>query len=68
MRLKHVRIFNEEVFGTKNNPYSGWVCLNENCKGWFCNYCDEYHPYGTICSVALVRNGRDRFHKWKWHG
>ena len=53
--LIHVRIFNEKIFGTNNNPYTSWVCRNEKCKGWYCNDCDEWHPYNTTCLVSLIR-------------
>jgi hypothetical protein len=56
--LEHVRMFNEEVFGTKDNPYVDYVCRNEKCQGWFCHACEEWHPYGTCCAVAMVRNVR----------
>jgi hypothetical protein len=49
---------NPEIFGTKRNTRS-LVCRNDKCKGWFCDYCQEWHPYGTICSVAMVRNTRE---------
>ena len=29
-------------------------CRNGECKGWFCFYCNEWHPYGTHCSCAAV--------------
>lgn len=58
--LEHVRLLNPEIFGTddKLNPWHGYVCRNDNCKGWFCECCDEWHPYGTSCAVAMVRNVR----------
>ena len=57
--LKAVRDFNPEVFGDgKNNPICRYVCLNHNCKGWYCRQCQTYHPFGTTCSVALVKIGR----------
>lgn len=62
--LIHIRFWNEDVFGTKNNPYIGWVCQNDKCHGWWCDYCDEWHPYGTSCSTAMVRNVRDEDHHW----
>jgi hypothetical protein len=34
---------------------NSWVCRNHDCKGWFCSACDEWHPYGTTCAVAMVR-------------
>lgn len=63
--LEHIRFLNEEVFGTgKKNPFIGWVCRNEKCHGWYCDYCEEWHPYGTMCGVAAVRNSRDRFNQY----
>lgn len=36
-----------------------YVCRNNgNCKGWFCNDCQEWHPYGTSCSVQMVHDMR----------
>ena len=58
--LEHIRMFNKEIFGLKNNPYIGYVCRNENCKGWYCKCCEEWHPYGTSCGIAIVRNTRDK--------
>lgn len=63
--LEHVRLLNENIFGKgKKNPFVGWVCRNEKCHGWMCDYCEEWHPYGTMCVVAAVRNSRDRFHHY----
>jgi hypothetical protein len=62
--LIHVRLFNEEIFGLKNNPYIGWICQNPRCKGWFCDVCDSWHPYGTMCAVAEVRNSRREIPDW----
>jgi hypothetical protein len=57
--LIHIRFWNEEVFGTgKKNPYIGWVCHNPKCHGWWCDYCEEWHSYGTCCTIAAVRNVR----------
>ena len=41
----------------EENPLE-WVCQNPVCKGWWCEYCEKWHPYGTRCSVAAVRNIR----------
>jgi hypothetical protein len=57
--LEHIRMLNPEIFGTDaSNPFVGYVCRNDSCKGWYCNCCDEWHPYGTSCAVAMVRNVR----------
>jgi len=58
--LEHVRAFNEKIMGIKHNPYIGWVCTNPECKSWYCEYCEEWHRYGTSCAVAMVRNSRER--------
>jgi hypothetical protein len=58
--LVHVRMFNESFAGTgPDNPYTDWVCRNDECHGWLCEYEQEWHAYGTSCSVAMVRNIRD---------
>ena len=70
-----VRQWNEDLFGKdeQTNPWYGWICRNENCRGWFCDVCDQWHPYGTSCSVALVRRVRDETDyidkdpNWKHH-
>jgi len=58
--LTHVRMWNPEICGEddKKNPWDGWVCKNPDCKGWWCECCEKWHPYGTRCSVAAVRNIR----------
>jgi len=58
VEMVHARFFNESVMGTKHNPYIGWTCQNPNCKGWWCDCCDEWHSYGTSCATALARNAR----------
>lgn len=59
--MPHCRMWNEDLMGIgKDNPYIGWICQNPECKGWWCDYCEEWHPYGTGCSVAMVRNMRER--------
>lgn len=35
------------------------VCRNYDCKCWFCHYCNEWHPYKTTCSVAMVHDMRN---------
>jgi len=36
-----------------------YVCRNNGkCKAWFCDACQEYHPYGTTCSVEMVHDMR----------
>jgi hypothetical protein len=62
-KLVLIRCFNEEIMGTgDDNPYIGWICYNENCKGWWCEYCQLWHSYGTSCSVVMVRNIRSGTH------
>jgi len=58
--LKRIRLWNPDIFGIddKKNPYIGWICVNPKCKGWYCEYCEEWHPYGTSCGTAAVRNLR----------
>lgn len=57
--LEATRTFNPEVFGEdKNNPICNYVCRNEDCKGWYCYQCEIHHPFGTSCSVALIKLGR----------
>jgi hypothetical protein len=64
--LLHIRFWNENVFGKgKKNPYVGWICRNEKCHGWYCDYCQEWHPYGTACATAMVRNVRGENHRWQ---
>ena len=58
VEMIHSRLFNEDVLGTQHNPYIGWICQGSNCKGWWCDCCEEWHSYGTSCAVALVRNVR----------
>lgn len=47
-----------------NNGY----CENQDCKGWFCFYCDKWHRWGTFCSVASVKWDeiccQEDFDKW----
>jgi len=65
--LEAVRGFNPDVFGDgEENPICNYVCRNEDCKGWYCNYCERYHPFGTTCSVALVRVGRSEDDGMSW--
>jgi len=41
--------------------FDNWyVCRNKNCKGWFCQCCDEWHPYGTTCGVAIIHGIREQ--------
>ena len=53
--LIHIRGWNEKVCGKgKNNPFIGYICQNENCKGWECPNCSYngqvvFHSYGTSC-------------------
>ena len=56
--LVKVRQWNPDIFGIKDNPFIGWVCRNDVCKGWYCEYCEEWHSYGTSCGVVMVRNLR----------
>jgi hypothetical protein len=64
--LIHIREWNEKVFGkSKKNPYIGWICRNEKCCGWWCDCCEEWHPYGTACSTAMVHNVRDESHHYQ---
>jgi len=62
--------WNPDIFGTEDNPRI-IVCRNEECKGWFCECCDSWHPYKTGCSVAEVRNVRSgtnyptNYDEWK---
>ena len=69
--LEHIRMFNEELMGIEDNPFVGWICRNEQCKGWFCEYCNEWHSYGTSCCVAMIRNMRSGTsyptHDSNWH-
>ncbi len=59
--LEHVRMLNPDIFGTgEDNPFVGYICPNEKCKGWFCQACDEWHSYGAYCAVAMVRNVRGK--------
>ena len=43
-------------------------CINEQCKGWFCFYCDRWHKYGTTCSSAAVVwddiDCQEKYDKW----
>lgn len=54
---------NPEIFGIKNNARD-LVCRNRKCKAWLCDYCQEWHPYGTTCSVAMVKNSRTDKEFW----
>lgn len=57
-KLIQTPMFNPEVFKDKaSNPIIK-VCRNHNCHGWHCEYCESWHPYGTSCSVVIVRNMR----------
>ena len=59
-KLEEARDWNPEIFGIgEDNPITGYVCNNSECKGWFCQCCGDYHPFGTSCSVAMVRSVRD---------
>ena len=51
--------WNPEIFGTENNTKS-WVCRNKDCKGWFCHACNEWHPYGTDCSLYWIHRIRGK--------
>ena len=41
-----------------------YVCRNNgNCKSWFCDACNTWHPWGTCCAVEMVhdmRRGSDK--------
>lgn len=50
--------WNPELFRGKSNPITHYVCQNLECKGWYCSYCEKWQPFGTSCSVAMVRNVR----------
>lgn len=61
-KLIQTPLFNPEIF--KNNKEAAdanpqiEVCRNPKCHGWYCEYEEEWHPYGTSCSVASIRNMR----------
>ena len=58
--LEAARDWNPEIFGTgEDNPICNYFCRNSACKGWYCECCNEWHPFGTSCSVAMVRSVRD---------
>jgi len=41
-----------------------YVCRNNGkCKGWFCDACQVYHPYGTTCAVEMVHDMRKGSYK-----
>jgi len=58
--LYEIYDWNPEIFGTENNTRS-LVCRNKDCKGWFCPECDEHHPYGTTCSLYLLKQARGHY-------
>ena len=44
-------------------------CTNyEKCKGWFCFYCNKWHPYGTSCAEAEMNwnnvNDQHSYDNW----
>lgn len=55
---------------TKHSIYehTKYICRNEECCGWFCFTCDEWHSYGSTCSVAQVHgndvNSQEDYDKW----
>lgn len=57
-KLVEIYEWNPEIFGTDVGNKKTKVCRNEKCKGWFCEYCNEWHSYLTCCSVVMVRNVR----------
>lgn len=41
-----------------------YVCRNKGkCKAWFCDACQEYHPYGTSCANEMVHDMRKSSYK-----
>ena len=65
--LEAGRDWNPVVFGIGDkNPINQYFCPNTDCKGWYCNYCGKHHPFGTSCSVALVKVGRSEDDGYSW--
>ena len=56
------------VLKISGEPSAVKYCCNEKCKGWFCFYCDEWHPYRTHCSSAAVVwvaiGSQEKYDKW----
>lgn len=57
-RLVKTKFFNPKIYKDDASNPDIVICRNRNCKGWYCEYCEEWHPYGTACSVAAIRNSR----------
>jgi len=64
--LVQTYLFNPELFGrTKANPRI-ILCRNNKCKGWYCSYCQEWHPYNTDCVMAMMKSrGVSSYKEWK---
>ena len=45
-----------------------WICRNPKCKGWYCFYCESWHPYGTGCGRASLSGfeieSQEKYDKW----
>lgn len=44
------------------------VCRNKDCKGWYCFYCEDWHPFGTSCGNASLHgahiDSQETYDKW----
>jgi len=65
-KLEEARRLSPDIFGVEDNPIIGYVCRNDDCKGWFCEVCKTWHPFGTSCAVAMVREVRDNRNYKTW--
>lgn len=56
------------ILKISGEPSDVEYCRNDKCKGWFCFYCDEWHPYGTHCSCAAVVwdaiDSQEKYDEW----